>query len=114
MTHADAAWDKMLQAIAEGNPVAIAVSPEVYHDQIESTMAANSAYVSTDVECPRLPWIAIYGIPVVVDPNLEPDTFALVNTRDWIDEMRLALDIESEGMYNEAIKYKVTGVLVND
>lgn len=110
MTRAMEAWDRIQTAIASGEPVAILVSPEIYHDQLEFLQGVNSAYVSTAPEDARLPWIGIAGLPVMVDPNLEPDTFALVNSRDFVDDMRIALDIVTEGMVDSVYKVKYGGM----
>jgi hypothetical protein len=103
----------MLQAIRDGEPCAIVVSPEIYHDQLEFLQQVNSAYTSSEPEVGRFPWLGIEGIPVIVDPNMEEDAFALMSSRDFIDDMRIALDIHTDGMLHSF--YKVSyGGLVGD
>lgn len=111
MTHAEVAWERMLQAIRDGEPVAILVSPEMYHDQLEFLQQVNSAYTSSEPEVGRFPWMGIHGIPVVVDPNLPSDTFALMNSRDFIDDMRVALDIFTDGMVHSTYKVSYGGLI---
>lgn len=109
---AQRSWDRMREAIANGDPVALLVSPEIYHEQLEFIQKVNSDYVSSDPEVGRMPWLAITGIPVVVDPNLPHDTFALLNSRDFIDDMRIALDIYTDGMVQST--FKISGGLIGD
>jgi hypothetical protein len=97
----------MAQAIRDGEAVALVVSPEIYHDQIEAMQQMNSAYIGTGPEVDRLPWLGIEGIPVIVSPDLEEDCFALMKSRDWIDDMRIALDIHTDGMIHST--YKISG-----
>lgn len=91
-------WDVIATAVREKQPAAVYVSPDLYFEQVEWMQGINSAYVSTQPEHPRMPWYAIEGVPVVMDPNFEGKRFALCSSRDFIDDMRLALDIHTEGM----------------
>jgi hypothetical protein len=109
VTYAQAAWESIKRTIAEHGATAVAVSPELYFEQVEFVQEVNSAYVPTAPEFPRMPWLAIDGVPVVVDPSLDERQFALVTTRDFIDDMRLALDIYTDGMLDsKSIKHEVT------
>lgn len=92
------AWNTIAEAVRRDEPVAVYVSPELYFEQCEWAQGINSAYASSAPEAFRLPWLGIEGVPVVVDPELQGKSFALLQSRDFIDDMRVALDIYTAGM----------------
>lgn len=102
-------WNAINTAILLHRPTAILVSPEIYFEQAEFIQNVCSEYhkpgegvrVLTAPEHPRLPWLAIAGVPVAVDPSLAPYHFALLHSRDYVDDMRIALDIFTYGMRTE-------------
>jgi hypothetical protein len=94
-------WNAIAEAILLHQPTAVLVSPEIYFEQAEFMQNVCSEYVSTAPEHARLPWLAIAGVPVAVDPSLAPRKFALLHSRDYVDDMRIALDIYTHGMETE-------------